>query len=129
MKIKAKKEFHFDAAHCLPGHSGKCSSLHGHTYKLEVVVARRDGGLITEGPSKGMIIDFADLKQIVTEEILDKVDHHYLNDVFAFQITSENLAVHFFAVLSERLQRSDIVLERLLLWESSTSCIEVECDR
>lgn len=126
MKIKAKKGFHFDAAHCLPGHSGKCASMHGHTYRLEVVVAREDGGLISEGSSEGMIIDFGDLNRIVKEEILDKVDHHCLNDLFTFRTTSENLAVHFFAVLSERLQASNIVLDRILLWESSTSCVEVE---
>lgn len=125
MKIKAKKGFHFDAAHCLPGHSGKCASMHGHTYRLEVVVARKDGGLISEGSSEGMIIDFGDLNRIVKEEILDKVDHKCLNDLFNFRTTSENLAAWFFTVLSKRLEAGDIVLEQLLLWESSTSCVEV----
>ena len=126
MKITAKKGFHFDAAHCLPGHSGKCASMHGHTYKLEVVVARKDGGLVAEGSSEGMIIDFGDLNRIVKEEILDKVDHKYLNDLFEFRTTSENMAAYFFSLLNRRLEAVDIVLERLLLWESSTSCVEVE---
>ena len=28
----------FSAAHSLPRHPGKCKNLHGHTYKVEVVV-------------------------------------------------------------------------------------------
>lgn len=126
MKIRAKKCFHFDAAHCLPGHNGKCASLHGHTYRLEVVVARKDGALVAEGSGEGMIIDFGDLNRIVKEEILDKVDHQCLNDLFDFRTTSENLATYFFEALNKRLNLCDIVLERILLWESSTSCVEVE---
>lgn len=125
MNITAKKIFHFDAAHCLPGHQGKCASLHGHTYRLEVVVVRKDGGLIANGSSEGMIIDFGDLNHIVKETILDKVDHHCLNDVFDFRTTSENLAAYMYTQLAERLAASDIVLDRLLLWESSTSSVEV----
>ena len=44
---------HIDCAHLLPGHP-KCGRLHGHTYRVEVVV---------DGPaSEGMVLDFADLK-------------------------------------------------------------------
>ena len=38
--ISVTKIFKFDAAHFLPEHSGKCADLHGHTYRLEVTVAR-----------------------------------------------------------------------------------------
>ena len=45
---------YIDCAHFLPGHE-KCGRLHGHTYKVEIVI---------EGDhKKGMIIDFADLKK------------------------------------------------------------------
>ncbi len=32
------KTFHFEAAHHLPGHRGKCARLHGHSYRLEVTL-------------------------------------------------------------------------------------------
>ena len=47
---------HLDCAHLLPGHP-KCGRLHGHTYRVEVVV---------DGETRdGMVVDFADLKSQV----------------------------------------------------------------
>ena len=40
------REFYFDAAHYIPHYKGKCEKLHGHTYKLEVVIesnVKKDG--------------------------------------------------------------------------------------
>ena len=123
--IRAKRVFMFDAAHSLPGYHGKCSAMHGHTYKLEVVVSRADKGVISGGSSDGMIFDFRDLNQIVKEEIIDKVDHKDLNEVFLFRTTSENLAQHIFDVLTDKVQQYGIVVEQVLLWETQNSCIEV----
>ena len=36
--MRIGKLFKFEAAHRLPNHPGKCKNLHGHSYKLEVVV-------------------------------------------------------------------------------------------
>ncbi|TDI89346.1 MAG: 6-carboxytetrahydropterin synthase QueD, partial [Caldithrix sp.] len=47
--MKLGTTHYIDCAHFLPGHP-KCGQLHGHTYKVEVVI---------EGENKdGMIIDF-----------------------------------------------------------------------
>lgn len=32
------KKFSFDAAHYLPSYEGKCERLHGHTYRLTVML-------------------------------------------------------------------------------------------
>lgn len=32
--IKVTKSFTFDASHFLPNHKGKCSTMHGHTYRF-----------------------------------------------------------------------------------------------
>ena len=44
--MQIRKQFAFEAAHVLPYHTGKCSRLHGHSYRLEVAL---EGGLHTSG--------------------------------------------------------------------------------
>lgn len=124
--IKVTKGFSFDAAHFLPNHKGKCSSMHGHTYRLEVTVVRGNGKLIESGSDEGMVIDFTDLKAIVKAEVIDKVDHKVLNDVFSFRTTAENIAAHIFSVLTEKLQSLDVKVEKVKLWETPDSYAEVE---
>jgi len=72
--IRITKRFSFEAGHALHGYDGKCKNLHGHSYKLTVTVI---GTPITDktNPKFGMVIDFTDLKRIVTEEIVNKFDH------------------------------------------------------
>ena len=123
--ISVTKIFKFDAAHFLPEHSGKCADLHGHTYRLEVTVARKDGGLVAEGSSAGMVIDFSDLKAIVQREIIEKVDHKMLNDIFPFRTTAENMVIHFYEVLEQQLTPLDVEILKLRLWETQTSFAEV----
>jgi 6-pyruvoyltetrahydropterin/6-carboxytetrahydropterin synthase len=125
LKYKAKKTFAFDAAHFLPDYPGKCANMHGHTYKLEVVISRSDGGIISGGSSDSMVLDFSEFNKIVKETVLDRVDHRVLNDVFDFQATSENMAGYFFGVLKEVCEKHDLTIETVSLWESNTSCIEV----
>lgn len=71
------REFHFDASHLLPGHSGKCARLHGHTYRVQVSIAS-ESPLDTSASSDGMLIDFGDLKEIVNIAFLDNWDHRFL---------------------------------------------------
>jgi 6-pyruvoyltetrahydropterin/6-carboxytetrahydropterin synthase len=72
--IRITKRFSFEAGHALHGYDGKCKNLHGHSYKLSVTVI---GTPVTDktNPKFGMVIDFTDLKRIVTEEIVNKFDH------------------------------------------------------
>lgn len=68
------KEVTFDSAHFLTDYYGKCERMHGHTYSLQVT-------LEGEIQKNGMVIDFALLKQIIKNRILNKLDHQLLNDV------------------------------------------------
>ena len=70
--LTVTKEITFDCAHMLSGHEGLCQNLHGHTYKVLVTVG---GQQLTDGPSKGMIIDFKHLKYAIEVAILDNFDH------------------------------------------------------
>lgn len=68
------RNFTFDAAHNLTNYYGKCERVHGHTYKLQVT-------LEGEVQSNGLVIDFVVLKRIVKKHVLNRLDHHNLNDV------------------------------------------------
>ena len=87
MELSILKEFYFDASHQLLEYDGNCQRLHGHTYKLVVEVARvAENGttdLIKSGPKVGMVFDYADLKKVVHESVISKLDHYHLNDIFS----------------------------------------------
>ena len=68
------KEFTFDSAHFLPKYYGKCEKMHGHTYRLQVVVDGKIG-------ENGLVIDFTILKKIVKKQIIDKLDHCVINEI------------------------------------------------
>jgi len=63
-----------DCAHFLPGHA-RCGSLHGHTYKVELIIEGRN--------ETGMIVDFSDLGRIL-REALSRYDHRALNDFLEY---------------------------------------------
>lgn len=89
----------FSAAHQICGHPGPCARLHGHNYRAVVTVA---GEQLDE---LGMLIDFAELKQICAE-VIAPLDHSYLNELAAFaevNPTAEALARHIASGLAPRL--------------------------
>jgi 6-pyruvoyltetrahydropterin/6-carboxytetrahydropterin synthase len=105
------KRFSFEAAHNLIGYKGKCANLHGHSYVLEVTV---------EGEPKhdGMIIDFYDVKKIVEEKIIEKLDHTYLNDIIE-QSTAERIALWIWNALHKELS----ALYEIRLFETEDSWV------
>ncbi len=65
---------YMDCAHFLPNHP-KCGVIHGHTYKVEVV--------ITGENKTGMILDFGEMKHII-RNVLAEYDHKSLNDFLEY---------------------------------------------
>ena len=104
----------FDAAHFLPGHL-KCGKMHGHTYRVDVVVK---GEL-----RNGMVIDFADLKEIVRKAI-EKYDHNVLNE-FMENPTCENLCITIFNSLASMLPEG-ISLVRVRVYENPDKWAEIK---
>lgn len=109
------KKFEFESAHHLPGYMGKCAELHGHTFKLEVEISKAPTG---SAVYNGMVLDFNDIKSIVTERIIEKLDHKCLNDLFSFNPTSENLVAW---IADELLNCFGAGLESVRLYETSNS--------
>ena len=114
--MKVTKIFTFDAAHYLKFYDGPCHNLHGHTYRLEVTCK-------SNTLTNGMLMDFAVLKQLVSEKILSKVDHKFLNDVFPFEPTAEKMADW---ILKELQPVMPVYSVRL--YETPTSFAEVSLD-
>lgn len=105
------KEFTFAASHALPYHKGKCRYIHGHEWKLLVSVK----GAVNK---QGMVIDFGDLKKIVNEVIIDKMDHAYINALL-FNPTAENLCFYIWNLL--QYQGGLKGIEQITLYETPTS--------
>jgi 6-pyruvoyltetrahydropterin/6-carboxytetrahydropterin synthase len=129
MELTVCKEFTFEAAHKLFQHDGKCSHLHGHSYKLHVTVKRdpkvAENVVIGGGSSDGMIIDFSNLKEIVNYHIIEKLDHAYLNDVLPFRPTAENMVLWIADVLSNALKSYKVKVVSIKLWETAGAYAEV----
>lgn len=121
--VRLNKEFTFEAAHNLVVYKGACERLHGHSYKLHVVVE----GVPSE--EDGLLIDFKNLKKLVNEVIIDKVDHQELNEVMSRDFdmhgntTCENMIIAFWYALDHELSErfEGVKLAELKLWETATS--------
>ena len=74
MLLRLTKQFSFEMAHALPDYQGKCHNIHGHSYKLFVTV--EGAPLHQQGaPTDGMVLDFHQLKEIVSHHIIEPFDH------------------------------------------------------
>ncbi len=140
--IRITKQFSFESGHALYGYDGKCKNVHGHSYKLLVTVI---GQPISDNTNVkyGMVIDFGDLKKIVTEEIVNVFDHatvfnkntphvELANELIKrdhkvilvdYQPTSEMMIIDFSEKIKARLPEH-ITLHSLKLQETETSYAE-----
>jgi 6-pyruvoyltetrahydropterin/6-carboxytetrahydropterin synthase len=84
-RMRLDVEFTFAAAHRLPRYDGPCFRTHGHNYRFAVAI---EGEV---DPRSGMIADFGDIKRVVKERVLDRVDHQNLNELLE-NPTAENIA-------------------------------------
>ncbi|MFP3869059.1 MAG: 6-carboxytetrahydropterin synthase QueD [Desulfobacteraceae bacterium] len=107
----------FSAAHRLENFYGKCEALHGHNWKVEIFVGA------ASLDDAGLVRDFGQLKA-AAKEILEEVDHTYLNELPAFRTqnpSSENLARYLFERLGNAINDEQIKVTRVTVWESDTS--------
>ena len=140
------RKLEFDAGHRIPGHRGDCRNLHGHRYVLHITLSgevqnRQDDS------SKGMVMEFTDVKQLATEHLVALWDHAFLvyeGDTPVRQFldslpghktvvldripTVENLAGIAFDILRDVFERqsgSKLMLESIRLFETPNSWAEV----
>jgi 6-pyruvoyltetrahydropterin/6-carboxytetrahydropterin synthase len=107
----------FDAAHRLPGYQGKCANLHGHTYKVEMVITGPVG-------DDGFVMDFYRLKEILGAALSD-LDHRNLNDLLS-NPTAEEIAQWISNRLRKELNGTSVEIVSLKLWEGKNKWVMIE---
>lgn len=125
--IRISQKFEFSAAHRLHNPSlsdtenrqlfGKCNNPygHGHNYELEVTLAG-------EPDATGMLMPIHKLEEIVQRQVIELLDHKFLNlEVEAFKTCNpsvENIARVIFGWLRAPLTQPHCRLDRVTVWET-----------
>ncbi|CAM2139315.1 6-carboxy-5,6,7,8-tetrahydropterin synthase [Pararobbsia alpina] len=145
--LSITRKLEFDAGHRIPDHRSQCRNLHGHRYVLEITL---EGELVdVEGaPDRGMVMDFADVKALANEHLVNVWDHAFLvfegdkqvrdfldsmpghKTVVLDRIpTVENLALIAFGILSKVYDQHygvDLRLKRVRLYETPNCWADAE---
>jgi len=95
---------------------------HGHNYMLDVTLQGEPD------PVTGMVMDLKELKEILQREILDPMDHRFLNhEVPPFDRvipTAENVAVEIWKRLSRSISGGVAKLHSVRLYETQDLYVE-----
>tara|TARA_B100001750_G_C15455139_1_gene571141 strand:- start:430 stop:831 length:402 start_codon:yes stop_codon:yes gene_type:complete len=100
---------------------GKCYNLHGHNYELYVTVT----GEINK--NSGFIIDLKDLKKIIQEKVIKKLDHNFINDVDFMRnkiTTTENLCLQIWKELKDPIKLLGGKLHKIKINETKNNYFE-----
>lgn len=97
---------------------------HGHNYVVEVSLQGEPD------PVTGMVVDLKEVKDVLTREIVEPMDHRHLNhEVPPFDTvvpTTENLAVEIWRRLNRRLSGRSVRLKNVRLWETDSLYVDYE---
>ncbi|MSV35054.1 MAG: 6-carboxytetrahydropterin synthase QueD [Bryobacterales bacterium] len=106
----------FASAHALRNYKGRCENIHGHNWKVQVVIQgeRLDG--------TGLLVDFIDVKNLMAG-IIDRIDHQFLNEIPPFDVvnpSAENIAEYFCQKMIEGLQGAPVPVKvtEVKIWET-----------
>jgi len=113
MAYRVTVEARFEAAHALLHYRGQPEPLHGHSYRVEVVI---------EAPgldADDLAADFVAAKRVV-REIAAELDYRNINDHPAFagrNTSAENLARHFAERVDRSAKLSPARVAEVTVWE------------
>ena len=128
MTYKVTRVIDFCYGHRLMNYEGECRHLHGHNGRIEVDIEA------DETDYRGMVVDFADIRDVVKTWIDDNLDHrmilnrddplvavltelgeaHYVIDA---NPTAENIAAH----IHEMTSSDSLYISEIRLWETPNS--------
>jgi 6-pyruvoyltetrahydropterin/6-carboxytetrahydropterin synthase len=95
---------------------GMCNNPHGHghNYTLEVTIAG------TPDPTTGMVLDLVELKELLEREVMQRMDHRFLNyevsELKGMIPTCENIAGVIWKLLAPKVRQGN--LHRVRLYEN-----------
>jgi len=106
----------FAAGHALRNYKGKCENIHGHNWRVRVVIEgeRLDG--------TGLLVDFIDVKDLMGS-VIARLDHQFLNEVAPFDVTNpsaENIAEYFYKEMRTGLAGTPVPVKirEVKIWET-----------
>jgi 6-pyruvoyltetrahydropterin/6-carboxytetrahydropterin synthase len=116
MLVRLVKSFAFEAAHSLPtfpeGH--KCRRLHGHSFRVDVVIAGE------MDMTRGYLMDYGEIKE-ACEPVRARLDHRHLNEIEGLENPTSELIARW---IWERLHTALPLLERVVVHETCESRCE-----
>jgi 6-pyruvoyltetrahydropterin/6-carboxytetrahydropterin synthase len=111
----------FEAAHFLREYRGISEPLHGHSYKVEVDLASRAGGVDADA----IAVDFVSARHKL-EALAKTLDYGCINDVPPFDRinpSAENIAEWFARELGEAVSIEDAVVTAVTIWEGPVNSV------
>ena len=106
----------FAAAHALRNYKGGCENIHGHNFKVQVVLA---GERLDDA---GLLVDFIDVKNLMGQ-ILARLDHQNLNETPPFDVknpSAENIAEYICTEMTGGLVNNPVPvrIREVKVWET-----------
>ncbi len=106
----------FAAGHALRNYKGKCENIHGHNWRVQVVIE----GEQLDGT--GLLVDFIDVKNLMGS-VIARLDHQFLNEVAPFDVknpSAENIAEYFYEQMSTGLAATPVPvrIREVKIWET-----------
>ena len=125
--FQVSQHIDFCYGHRLLNYAGKCRNLHGHNGRAVIVLANE------ELDSRGMLMDFSDIKKVVRTWIDEQLDHrmilHKDDPALAYLLaqgepifvmdrnpTAENIA----RLIYEKTKESGFPVVEVKLWETES---------
>jgi 6-pyruvoyltetrahydropterin/6-carboxytetrahydropterin synthase len=106
----------FAAAHALRNYKGGCETLHGHNFRVQVVIS---GERLDD---TGMLVDFIDVKNLMGK-VMARLDHQNLNEVAPFDVqnpSAENIAEYICKGMTDGLVNTPVPvrIREVKVWET-----------
>jgi len=106
----------FAAGHALRNYKGKCENIHGHNWRVRVVI---EGERLDD---TGLLVDFIDVKDLMGS-VIARLDHQFLNEVAPFDVknpSAENIAEYFYEQMSTGLAATPVPvrIREVKIWET-----------
>ena len=128
-------EHSMDAAHFLADHKGKCRNIHGHRWRVLITI--KGDQLKESGCDRGMIVDFAQLKDDV-RELVNFYDHSLIVEKNSLKketlklLISEGFCVHqvcfrptaekFAEYFYHEIEKKGYCVKEAMVYETPNNC-------